>query len=74
MEIGTMGKRGPLSEAERARRRRMNLCLYCGEPGHIAVACHVKSRTQSQSASANALSLDPEFASSTPMEEGEILN
>ena len=74
MEIGAVGKRGPLSDAERARRRRMNLCLYCGEPGHIAIACPVKSRVQAHSVSANALSLDPEVALSSQMEEGELLN
>lgn len=28
--------RGPLSDTEKQRRRDNGLCLYCGEPGHIA--------------------------------------
>jgi hypothetical protein len=34
------GKR--LSNKEKARRRALNLCLYCGGPGHIAENCQVK--------------------------------
>jgi hypothetical protein len=29
----------PLTEAEKLRRRTNNLCLYCGNPGHIAHQC-----------------------------------
>jgi len=31
--------RGPLTNAEKQRRRDANLCLYCGEGGHIANDC-----------------------------------
>lgn len=31
--------RGPLSETEKQHRRNNNLCLYCGEPGHVAAGC-----------------------------------
>lgn len=72
MEIGSVGRRGPLSEDEKARRRRNNLCLYCGEPGHIAIACPAKSRARP--ATAHSLSLDLDGASSAPIEEGELLN
>ena len=37
MVIGTT--RGPLFIAERERRFRENLCLYCGEPGHVKLYC-----------------------------------
>uniref|UniRef100_A0A8C5WGV9 CCHC-type domain-containing protein n=1 Tax=Leptobrachium leishanense TaxID=445787 RepID=A0A8C5WGV9_9ANUR len=37
MEIGL--RRGPLSPAERNRRRTQNLCLYCGQPGHLLRVC-----------------------------------
>lgn len=30
---------GKLKDAERERRLRDNLCLYCGQPGHISVNC-----------------------------------
>ena len=72
MEIGSVGRRGPLTEDEKARRRRNNLCLYCGEPGHIAIACTAKFRART--AAAHSLSLDPEGTSFAPAEEGELLN
>ena len=33
--------RGPLSDAEKQRRRDQNLCLYCGKPDHQMVNCPV---------------------------------
>ena len=39
MEIESTQRRGPLSDAEKQRRRVHRLCLYCGRPGHIAVNC-----------------------------------
>lgn len=38
------GKRGPLSDAERDRRRKGNLCMYCGGSGHYASACPARPR------------------------------
>jgi hypothetical protein len=32
----------PLTEAEKLHRRTNNLCLYCGNPGHIARECPQK--------------------------------
>uniref|UniRef100_A0A8C5PCM9 CCHC-type domain-containing protein n=1 Tax=Leptobrachium leishanense TaxID=445787 RepID=A0A8C5PCM9_9ANUR len=40
MEIGLA--RGPLSSAERSRRRTQNLCLYCGQPGHLLRSCPIR--------------------------------
>lgn len=37
--------RGPLSDAERQRRRAGGLCLYCGQPGHLARTCPLSKRT-----------------------------
>ena len=39
MVIGTSQRRGPLSLQERQRRMEQNLCLYCGEEGHIIASC-----------------------------------
>ena len=46
MEIETTRRRGPLSDAEKQRRRANRLCLYCGGPGHIAMNCPHKPRRQ----------------------------
>jgi hypothetical protein len=32
----------PLTKAEKLRQRTNNLCLYCGNPGHIARQCPQK--------------------------------
>lgn len=32
-------QRGPLTSEEKQRRKDLNLCLYCGNPGHIARDC-----------------------------------
>lgn len=36
-------KFSPLSATEKDRRRRENLCMYCGQPGHVASSCPSKS-------------------------------
>ncbi|CAM6043356.1 unnamed protein product, partial [Sphagnum compactum] len=41
MQIDT-AKFKSLTEAEKLRRRTNNLCLYCGNPGHIARQCPQK--------------------------------
>lgn len=38
----TISKRGPLTAEEKERRRRNNLCMYCGKPGHFALNCPVR--------------------------------
>ena len=43
MVLGSTQVRGPLSDEEKERRRRNNLCLYCGHAGHKVVDCPVKS-------------------------------
>ena len=37
--------RGPISPGERERRRKNNLCLYCGTPGHYSLGCPNKRPT-----------------------------
>ena len=49
MQIG--GIRGPLSSEEKDRRRKANLCLYCGRPGHFARDCSAKPKTKKAIAS-----------------------
>src|SRR3978361_1223819 len=39
---------GKLSQAEKDRRRREGLCLYCGKPGHYANNCYEKKGGQNQ--------------------------
>ena len=37
--------RGRLSEEEKQRRKDLNLCLFCGQPGHIATNCPAAGRS-----------------------------
>ena len=50
MELDSMNqvrhRRGPLTAEERTRRRRLNLCLYCGEEGHLLKECKNRGRGQ----------------------------
>lgn len=49
MQIDAFQCRGPLTEEEKQRRRRANLCLYCGNPGHQAMGCpNKRNRLQAQ--------------------------
>ena len=34
----------PLTNEEKERRRKYNLCLYCGNPGHVATTCPNKAK------------------------------
>lgn len=40
MDLSSSRPRGPLPAAEKDRRIRLGLCLYCGEEGHIARNCY----------------------------------
>jgi hypothetical protein len=43
MEIGAVHKKfSPLTPEERKRRVDNKLCLYCGQPGHLAGSCPAK--------------------------------
>lgn len=48
MQLDNTQRRGPLTEAEKKRRRDNNLCLYCGNPGHIANTCPAKNGPKSE--------------------------
>jgi hypothetical protein len=49
MEIdATRIKFRSLTMEEKTRRRELNLCLYCGKPGHIAVYCPEKKPGKAQ--------------------------
>ena len=61
MEIDVARRRGPLSEAEKQRRRANRLCLYCGGPGHIAITCPHRPRRQVNQVSA-CEKLDPNLS------------
>jgi hypothetical protein len=63
MEIDAARRRGPLTEAEKQRRRANRLCLYCGGPGHIAIHCPHRPRTRR----INQVSIIDNFESSSPV-------
>ena len=53
MEIERTRRQGPLSDAEKQRRRTNRLCLYCGGLGPIAVNCPHRPRRQVNQVSAH---------------------
>jgi hypothetical protein len=48
MDLSSSRPRGPLSAAEKDRRIRLGLCLYCGEEGHMARDCPRSHKKQSR--------------------------
>lgn len=50
MDVNTVQPRKPLTQAEKDERRKKNLCLYCGKPGHRVQDCRAKPSTQKVSA------------------------
>jgi hypothetical protein len=50
MDIDTIQAKGPLTQAEKDRRRQNNLCLYCGQAGHQLKDCRLKPSSQKLSA------------------------
>ena len=50
----TLQPYGPISQAERERRMKENLCNYCGKPGHKAFECRAAQRRREQKAQINA--------------------
>lgn len=68
-----LGKDGKLTNEERQRRFSENLCLFCGAPGHTAVACPKKTfPTKARAAQASdepvASEPEPESVDSTSPE------
>ncbi len=62
MEVDAITRRGPLPQAEKDRRRKEGLCLYCGEPGHHSLGCPNKRPLGSRSI--KALRQHPSLVSS----------
>lgn len=40
--------KGPLTQAEKDRRKKLNLCLYCGNAGHNVFDCTLKPKSQTR--------------------------
>ncbi|KIN98938.1 hypothetical protein M404DRAFT_30906 [Pisolithus tinctorius Marx 270] len=64
-----LGKDGKLTSAERQRRMKNNLCLFCGEPGHSAKDC-----PKSTSRAAKARAATAEAPPAPPAEKAEPKN
>ncbi len=45
----------PLTLEERERRMQNQLCLYCGQAGHMRISCPVRLLSSPQSVSVNSL-------------------
>ena len=50
---------GPLTDAEKARRKQNGLCVYCADPAHVWTNC---PRRLAQAAKANALPVAPPYS------------
>jgi hypothetical protein len=46
MDVDSVQPRKPLTQSEKDERRKKNLCLYCGKPGHQVQDCRAKPSTQ----------------------------
>lgn len=62
MEVDTTKIFQPLTNEERQKRRRDNLCMYCGDPGHHAIACP-KKRSRSHHHAAQITEIHPKNVS-----------
>jgi len=56
--------KGPLSDAEKARRKQKGLCMYCGEPNHIWANC---PRRLTHIAKVNSLPAVPPYTPTGPV-------
>jgi hypothetical protein len=59
MEVDVVKFRGPLTEAEKDRRRQLNLCMYCAGAGHSADTCPNKSAKAKKRDTARQVSSAP---------------
>lgn len=67
MEIGAIHHQ--VTEAERQHRRENNLCLYCGQPGHIIRFCPTKPK-KTFGQRINTIETNTTLNSSSPPNEG----
>lgn len=51
---GKLGTDGKLTAAEKQRRRDKNLCLWCGEAGHMADKCPLNTKPKARAAKADS--------------------
>lgn len=42
MQVDNLQRRGPLSNEEKEKRKRLGLCLYCGSKDHLLASCSAK--------------------------------
>lgn len=56
MDLSATKKRGPLSAEEKERRKRLNLCAYCGDKGHGVNDCPLCNRTTRPNVNAMTMS------------------
>ena len=61
---------GPLTDAEKARRKQKGLCVYCADPAHGWTNC---PRRLALAAKANALPVAPPYSHHPPVPTGPII-
>ena len=69
--MNTLITRKPLSPEEKAHRRTQELCLYCGQPGHIIINCPSGNKKNLRIAETNiVITTSYISSSSSPSESG----
>ena len=54
--------RGPLSNEEKERRKRENLCLYCGSPNHSLNNCPIRNKSKASSSTSHITNTKPKIS------------
>jgi len=72
VDATTSRPRGPLTDAEKLRRRTLGLCGYCGGTGHFAITCPLAANRRQHQLSALEYGTDAlPSATSTPLPASE---
>ena len=65
---------GPLSDEEKERRKRENLCLYCGSSNHTLGNCPLKNKKKSPSSTSHITNPEPKAKERTRISDQQNLS